>query len=108
MDFFGLTNCLTESIQSVCLLVHKEIKFLSVSGALSLEVTNKSGTAKVLSTNLNQNLYAFFRIGQNVRSLRIEIKVQSFYDIFSSKMFLNCNLTPSKAFLNVFSENRRA
>ena len=57
--FFGLTSCLSETLKSLCVLVHKEFKFPRVFGLLSLQVTNVPGMANVLGLNVNKNL--FFR-----------------------------------------------
>ena len=50
--FSGLTTSLTGSFESFGVLVHNEFKFLSVSGTVSLEVTNAPGTPKVVGLKL--------------------------------------------------------
>ena len=52
--FFGQTTYLTESFESLCILVHNNFKFQSVFRAASLEVTNKPATAKILCSNLSR------------------------------------------------------
>ena len=43
--------------RSIGILVHYELKFLRISGTLSLEATNTPGTAKVLGSNLTRTFF---------------------------------------------------
>ena len=44
--------------RSIGILVHNELKFLRISGTLSLEATNTPGTAKVLGSNLTRTFFS--------------------------------------------------
>ena len=50
--FFGLTTCLTKSLEPIGILVPIKFKFISDSGTFSLEATNASGKTEVLGLKL--------------------------------------------------------
>ena len=61
IDFFGLENCLTESIESLGTLVYDQFKFLGVYSTLNLKAMNMPRTANVLVSNLTRTCCFFLK-----------------------------------------------